>query len=52
MHLGHNGRPCPLGGYFADPNDMEDDWEDVDDHDSGVGGARDSLALQGISQQV
>src|SRR5438128_10124887 len=33
MHLGHNGRPCPLGGYIVEPNAMEDDWEDVEDCD-------------------
>ena len=33
MHLGHNGQPCPHGGYFVDPNNMENDWEDVEDND-------------------
>ena len=33
MHLRHNEQPCPCGGYFVDPNNMEDDWKDVEDND-------------------
>ena len=34
VHLGHGGEPCPGGGYQdrGVPNDIEEDWEDLDEH--------------------
>ena len=34
MYLGHGGKPCPRGGYDrrnSASDDVEDDWEDVED---------------------
>ncbi|KIM63799.1 hypothetical protein SCLCIDRAFT_116668, partial [Scleroderma citrinum Foug A] len=35
IHLGHGGKPCPMGGYNQRDNgsDEEEDWEDVEDDD-------------------
>jgi len=34
VHLGHGGEPCPTGGYMdrGQPNDIEEDWEDLEEH--------------------
>ena len=34
VHLGHGGEPCPSGGYqdMGVPNDIEEDWEDLEEN--------------------